>query len=87
MFYGAVVITAVDGHVVDGHVAAALVALSLADGGIVLTTTGGGHAVDAAGDADAGELAILSAADAGGIHAARGLNRAARDAESPQLLT
>ena len=46
-----------------------------------MTTTGGGHAGDAAADADAGELAIFSAADASGKGAARGGDGAARDGD------
>ena len=54
-----------DGLAVDGDAATALIVIALADGGIIQNSVSrSGDAGNAAGDIDAGKLAIACAADA-----------------------
>ena len=75
-------------HAAKRHSPAALVAFYLADGDIaIVIAPGGGDAGDAAANADAGELATTSAADACSMVAARSLDRASRDADGEGFMS
>ena len=80
----AVIYAAINLRAIDSHAAIRAGALEKRTSTyrcIVFSTAGSRHAGDAATDADAGELAILSATDAGGKVATSSRDGAARDAD------